>query len=200
MSRLLAMALLAGALIPACPVQASRDSAAFIESLRDQDDARRRQADVPAFLRQPVPGIHNDAWVQRLTRKSQMASAHRKKTPQALYFVSFSIPEEGLMRMLPEARALGIPAMVNGLIDNDFRKTAEAVFRITREKNTGGVQIDPTQFAKYGITSVPALVVTCGDRYDLIRGNIRLNAALERVAREGECASVAEALLRENQP
>lgn len=36
--------------------------------------------------------------------------------------------------MLPEVRALGIPALVNGLIDNDFRKTAEAVFRITREK------------------------------------------------------------------
>ena len=97
------------------------------------------------------------------------------------------------------ARALGIPALVNGLIDNDFRKTAEAVFRITREKNTGGVQIDPMQFAKYGITSVPALVVTCGERYDLIRGNIRLKAALERVAKEGECAPVAEAILRESE-
>ena len=101
--------------------------------------------------------------------------------------------------MLPEARALGIPALVNGLIDNDFRKTAEAVFRITREKNTGGVQIGPTQFAKYGITSVPALVVTCGERYDLICGNIRLKAALERVAQEGECAPVAEAILRESE-
>nr|WP_250855121.1 TrbC family F-type conjugative pilus assembly protein [Escherichia coli] len=85
-------------------------------------------------------------------------------------------------------------------MDNDFRKTAEAVFRITREKNTGGVQIDPMQFAKYGITSVfTALVVTCGERYDLIRGNIRLKAALERVAKEGECAPVAEAILRESE-
>lgn len=171
-------------------VCASQDSAAFIESLRDQNDMLRRQ---------PAPGKHNDAWIQRLTRKSQQASARSKKTPRALYFLSFSIPEEGLIRMLPEARALGIPALVNGLIDNDFRKTAEAVFRITREKNTGGVQIDPMQFAKYGITSVPALVVTCGERYDLIRGNIRLKAALERVAKEGECAPVAEAILRESE-
>lgn len=180
-------------------VCASQDSAAFIESLRDQSDMLRRQATVPEFLQQPAPGKHNDAWIQSLTRKSQQASARSKKTPRALYFLSFSIPEDGLIRMLPEARALGIPALVNGLIDNDFRKTAEAVFRITREKNTGGVQIDPMQFAKYGITSVPALVVTCGERYDLIRGNIRLKAALERVAKEGECAPVAEAILRESE-
>ncbi|MGD3056537.1 type-F conjugative transfer system pilin assembly protein TrbC, partial [Escherichia coli] len=41
--------------------------------------------------------------------------------------------------------------------------------------------------------------VTCGERYDLIRGNIRLTAALERVAKEGECAPVAEAILRESE-
>lgn len=198
MSRLLAMAL-TGALISACPVLASQDSAAFIESLRDQDDARRRQANVPEFLQQPAPGKHRDAWIQGLPRQSQTASQRRKPAPRALYFVSFSIPEEGLIRMLPEARALGIPALVNGLIDNDFRKTANAVFRVAREKNSGGVQIDPTQFAKYGITTVPALVVTCGQKYDVIRGNIRLKAALARIAKEGECASVAEAILRESE-
>lgn len=180
-------------------VCASQDSAVFIESLRDQDDIRRRQANVPEFLQQPVPGKQHDAWIQGLSGKSQMASQRRKPAPRALYFVSFSIPEEGLMRMLPEARALGIPALVNGLIDNDFRKTANAVFRVAREKNSGGVQIDPTQFAKYGITTVPSLVVTCGQKYDVIRGNIRLKAALERISKEGECASVAEAILRESE-
>ncbi|MBB2426512.1 type-F conjugative transfer system pilin assembly protein TrbC, partial [Escherichia sp. 11.1597] len=77
-------------------VCASQDSAAFIESLRDQSDMLRRQATVPEFLQQPVPGKHNDAWIQRLTRKSQQASARSKKTPRALYFLSFSIPEDGL--------------------------------------------------------------------------------------------------------
>lgn len=84
-------------------VCASQDSAAFIESLRDQSDMLRRQATVPEFLQQPAPGKHNDAWIQSLTRKSQQASARSKKTPRALYFLSFSIPEDGLIRMLPEA-------------------------------------------------------------------------------------------------
>ena len=42
-------------------VCASQDSAVFIESLRDQDDIRRRQANVPEFLQQPVPGKQHDA-------------------------------------------------------------------------------------------------------------------------------------------
>ncbi|HAN6527098.1 TPA: type-F conjugative transfer system pilin assembly protein TrbC, partial [Escherichia coli] len=36
-------------------VCASQDSAAFIESLRDQSDMLRRQATVPEFLQQPAP-------------------------------------------------------------------------------------------------------------------------------------------------
>lgn len=177
----------------------SADSAQFIESLRDQSDVRRYQAPPPAFLQPPRPSAQGNTLAQGLLQQQREASQRSKKQARALYFVSFSIPEEGLIRMLPEARELDIPAVVNGLIDNDMRKTAAAVFRITREKNTGGVQIDPTQFSRFGITSVPALVVTCGEStYDIVRGNIRLRQALERVASDGDCADTAKAILAEN--
>ncbi|EMW7203866.1 type-F conjugative transfer system pilin assembly protein TrbC [Salmonella enterica] len=180
-------------------VCASQDSAAFIESLRDRSDALRYQAPTPAFLQPPRPSVQGNALAQSLLQQQRTASQHNKKQPVALYFVSFSIPEEGLLRMLPEARSLNIPALINGLIDNDMRKTASAVFRLTREKNTGGVQVDPTQFARFGITTVPSLVVTCNDgAFDLVRGNIHLRQALERVAAEGECRETAKAILAEN--
>ncbi|EHG5641076.1 type-F conjugative transfer system pilin assembly protein TrbC [Salmonella enterica subsp. enterica serovar Chester] len=177
----------------------SADSAQFIESLRDRSDAQRYQAPPPAFLQPPRSSVQGNALAQSLLQQQRTASQRNKKQPVALYFVSFSIPEEGLLRMLPEARSLNIPALVNGLIDNDMRKTASAVFRLTREKNTGGVQVDPTQFARFGITTVPSLVVTCNDRaFDLVRGNIHLRQALERVAAEGECRETAKAILAEN--
>ncbi|EDR7594205.1 type-F conjugative transfer system pilin assembly protein TrbC [Salmonella enterica subsp. enterica] len=180
-------------------VCASQDSAAFIESLRDRSDAQRYQAPPPAFLQPPRPSAQGNALAQSLLQQQRAASQRNKKQPVALYFVSFSIPEEGLLRMLPEARSLNIPALVNGLIDNDMRKTASAVFRLTREKNTGGVQVDPTQFARFGITTVPSLVVTCNNgAFDLVRGNIHLRQALERVAAEGECRETAKAILEEN--
>lgn len=175
------------------------DSAQFIESLRNRSDALRYQPTQPSFLQPPRPSTQGNGLAQGLLQQQREAAKRSKKQARALYFVSFSIPEEGLTRMLPEARELDIPAVVNGLIDNDMRKTAEAVFRITREKNTGGVQIDPTQFARFGITSVPTLVVTCGEStYDIVRGNIRLRQALERVASEGDCALTAKAILAEN--
>lgn len=196
--------LITGALLSCIPSvmaqpERSADSAQFIESLRDQSDVRRYQAPPPAFLQPPRPSAQGNTLAQGLLQQQREASQRSKKQARALYFVSFSIPEEGLIRMLPEARELDIPAVVNGLIDNDMRKTAEAVFRITREKNTGGVQIDPTQFSRFGISSVPALVVTCGEStYDIVRGNIRLRQALERVASGGDCADTAKTILAEN--
>lgn len=195
--------LITGALLSCIPSVMARpdsrsDSAQFIESLRDQSDVRRYQALPPAFLQPPRPSAQGNTLAQGLLQQQREASQRSKKQARALYFVSFAIPEEGLIRMLPEARELDIPAVVNGLIDNDMRKTAAAVFRITREKNTGGVQIDPTQFSRFGITSVPALVVTCGEStYDIVRGNIRLRQALARVASDGDCADTAKAILAE---
>ncbi len=47
----------------------------------------------------------------------------RKDKPQqgAVYFVSFSIPEEGLKRMLGETRHYGIPATLRGMVNNDLK-------------------------------------------------------------------------------
>lgn len=175
------------------------DNQQFIESLRDKSDALRQQAPpqgIPTFDANR-PNV-NQPWIDSLKRQQQRQLADQEKPqPKALYFVSFSIPEEGLKQTLPEAQRLGIPAVVNGLKNNDMRQTAETVFRLVREENNGGVQIDPTQFARFGITVVPSLVVVCGDKHDVIRGTLRIKAALEKVVDRGACADVAKTLLQE---
>ncbi|MGO0476906.1 hypothetical protein ACTMJH_23315, partial [Escherichia coli] len=45
------------------------------------------------------------------------------------------------------------------------------------------------------IRSVPALVVFCSHGYDIIRGNLRVGQALEKVAATGDCRQVAHDLL-----
>ncbi|UCQ29569.1 type-F conjugative transfer system pilin assembly protein TrbC (plasmid) [Edwardsiella tarda] len=178
------------------------DNQQFIESLRDNNDALRYQAPhaVPGLTpANKLPAL-DEAWLNQLRKKQQAVLGQQEKPqPKALYFVSFSIPEAALIRMLPEAQQLGIPTLVNGLVDNDFRKTVETVFRLARETNNGGVQIDPTQFARFGIRSVPALVVVCGDKFDVVRGNIRLQRALESVVSQGECAEVARTMLEKGE-
>ncbi len=45
------------------------------------------------------------------------------------------------------------------------------------------------------IRSVPTLVVYCRQGYDVIRGNLRVKQALEKVVTAGDCRQVAAGLL-----
>ncbi|HII1970878.1 TPA: type-F conjugative transfer system pilin assembly protein TrbC, partial [Escherichia coli] len=101
----------------------------------------------------------------------------------------------GLKRMLGETRHYGIPATLRGMVNNDLKTTAEAVLSLVKDGATDGVQIDPTLFSQYGIRTVPALVVFCSQGYDIIRGNLRVGQALEKVAATGDCRQVAHDLL-----
>ncbi|ENL9263902.1 type-F conjugative transfer system pilin assembly protein TrbC [Salmonella enterica] len=136
-------------------------------------------------------------YLDDLVRK-QKSSQTEKTASGAVYFVSFSIPEEGLKRMLGETRRYGIPATLRGMLNNDLKATADAVLSLVKDGATDGVQIDPTLFSEYHVRSVPALVVFCERGYDIIRGNLRVKQALEKVATAGDCRQVAGEILQQN--
>lgn len=126
---------------------------------------------------------------------AQSTSMAEKDTFPAIYFVSLGIPREGLLPMLKDARRYNIPPTLRGLVNNDMRQTAAAMFELSKEDKDAGVQIDPTLFTQYNITTVPALVVTCPGHHDVIRGSLPLQQALEKVAESGDCAATARHLL-----
>lgn len=103
------------------------------------------------------------------------------------YFVSFSIPEPQLVLAIKSAEQLGIPIYLNGLIDNSMNKTAKAMLYLAQKHHVQGVLVDPTRFAHYGIQSVPALVKKCGNKFDVIYGNVEIKQLLETIEREGDC-------------
>ncbi|HAU5565818.1 TPA: type-F conjugative transfer system pilin assembly protein TrbC [Serratia fonticola] len=115
---------------------------------------------------------------------------------RAVYFVSLGIPEEGLLPMLADARRFGIPATLRGLLNNDFRQTAEKMFELSKKDKQAGVQIDPTLYQQYGIKAVPALVVTCGGKFDVLYGSLPVQQALEEVKQRGDCAGTAAQMLQ----
>ncbi len=65
------------------------------------------------MLETPPFSVQITISLDELVRKQQ-ASQDGKPRQGALYFVSFSIPEEGLKRMLGETRHYGIPATLRG--------------------------------------------------------------------------------------
>ena len=124
--------------------------------LREKPDHQLKAWAEKQVLENPLQRSDNH-FLDELVRKQQ-ASQDGKPRQGALYFVSFSIPEEGLKRMLGETRHYGIPATLRGMVNNDLKTTAEAVLSLVKDGATDGVQIDPTLFSQYGIRSVPALV------------------------------------------
>lgn len=134
------------------------------------------------------------SFIHKLAQQQQQAGQNKPDTG-AIYFVSFSIPEAGLQRMLAETRRYGIPATLRGLINNDMKQTVDAVSQLVQNGATEGVQIDPTLYSQHGITSVPALVVRCDKGFDVIRGNLKLEQALQKMVSDGDCGDVAQQLL-----
>lgn len=181
------------------PVKADSldDKRAFI----DQQQAKEqilRQLRAPLHLGSSPQSIDQD-WINQLAQQQQAAGPQsmEKKKPEVIYFVSSSIPSEGMRNILRDADRLGIPAVMRGLIGNDFRRTAAYIMELAQPENVGGVQIDPTLFKQYGINVVPTLVVTCGATYDRIQGNVKLDRALQIIAEDGDCKDVASRFLGE---
>ena len=163
------------------------------EKLRLNPD-RQLQQELEAQIKRSPLNRSDSQFIDDLLTK-QKASNQEKPAEGAIYFVSFSIPEEGLKRMLHETRQFGIPATLRGLVNNAMKTTADAVMQLVKDGVTDGMQIDPTLYAQYNIRSVPALVVRCQAGYDVVRGNIRVKQALEKVAETGDCAQTARTML-----
>lgn len=172
----------------------------FIERMQSAE-AQAQKIDVPDFIKQLKDNDvsrENKGFINNLQRKQQMQyQAAQKPQPSIQYFVSFSIPQNGLAIMLNNAAQFAVPVNIRGMINNDFRQTANTIFEMTKGSNKGGVQINPKAFRQYGITAVPALVVTCGNKFDRVSGDIRIDGLLRKVAEGGECADVARAALKE---
>lgn len=145
---------------------------------------------LPAEQQVLIDRLQGDIVSQQAARESG-----EKRTFPAMYFVSLGLPREGLLPMLKDANRYGIPATLRGLVNNDPRQTASAMFELAKEDKNIGVQIDPTLYTEYHITTIPALVVTCPGRFDVIRGSLPLKQALEKVAESGECAATAKQIL-----
>ncbi|UAL58209.1 type-F conjugative transfer system pilin assembly protein TrbC (plasmid) [Edwardsiella tarda ATCC 15947 = NBRC 105688] len=172
--------------------------------LKQQEDFAQRLRETPhpeleQWLKKQVQDNPLDAGNRRYLESlvQQQQRTGEKTAAGALYFVSFSIPETGLKRMLQEAGRYAIPVTLRGLVNNDMKQTVDAVSQLVQNGATEGVQIDPTLYSQYGINSVPALVVRCEQGFDVIRGNLRLDLALQKVVEQGTCAGEAQQILQQ---
>jgi len=136
-------------------------------------------------------------------QEQPLATSQDQKTgPQLYVFVSTSMPDITLKRLLVQASRINGSLILRGLVDGDMGKTKEKIMQLLEAdamgntKIDGGLSIDPTLFERFDIAQVPSFVVTntpaerCSKSgcpstdYARLSGDTTIEYALETIARE----------------
>ncbi|MBX9716592.1 MAG: type-F conjugative transfer system pilin assembly protein TrbC [Burkholderiaceae bacterium] len=117
--------------------------------------------------------------------------------PTLLVFVSFSMPEKALDRLVDQAARTGATLVLRGFVDDSLQKTVARVQRVIGTRKVG-FQIDPQAFDRFSITATPSFVLirdgavpapcaagTCFDNssYVLTAGDVSVDYALRFIQR-----------------
>ncbi len=117
--------------------------------------------------------------------------------PTLLVFVSFSMPETSLGRLVDQAARTGATLVLRGFVEDSLQKTVSRVQRVIGTRKVG-FQIDPQAFDRFSITATPSFVLikdgavpapcaagTCFDTssYALAAGDVSVDYALRFIQR-----------------
>ncbi len=106
---------------------------------------------------------------QAAAKQIETQSETNKKLNRLLVFVSFSMPQPMIKRLLLEAKALGAGVVIRGLVDNDIKKTYQTIKEMSDDPKQMsqriGLMIDPTLFERFSVQQVPTFVLVLEDFY-----------------------------------
>ena len=144
----------------------------------------------------PVPAEREAAELEPGVEAAPAAAAGG----EVIVFASLSMPEPSWREWSRQAARLGVPLVLRGVDRGGFAATAQRI-AARRPEGGAGAAVDPRLFRLFRIGHVPAVAVVPGGvppctspgcasdappPFDLVSGNIGLEAALEAIAREGE--------------
>ena len=143
---------------------------------------------------------------QEMSRAEGLASG-----PGLLVFVSLSMPQPTLQRLIDQAARAQASIVLRGFADGSLRTTVAQVQRLIGDRRVA-VQIDPQAFDRYAVTRVPAFVLvrdgarpvacaggSCAPSEIFLRtsGDVSLDYALEYMQRSApEFGPAADTFLK----
>jgi len=153
---------------------------------------------IPRLDRLPQPLQGRPVDVAAIARGFEAAGASAvgsvlEQGPQLLVFVSLSMPEGALRKLIEQAERTRAVLVLRGLKDGSMVKTAVAVRQLLGERKAA-LQIDPQGFDRFGVNQVPTFVLLrdgtqaqrCADAscvptssYATLAGDVTIEYALE---------------------
>ncbi len=137
----------------------------------------------------------NDIIDQMLTGfdKIKQSSCSSEKQDGLHIFISFSMPKTLLMQYDAIAKKIGAKLVLRGFKNNSFKETINYIQEISSQGIA--IEVNPVLFQKFSINLVPSFVLSDGDKFDKLVGNISINYALEKFNNSGDLAQNAKIYL-----
>ncbi|WP_256081033.1 type-F conjugative transfer system pilin assembly protein TrbC [Massilia sp. YIM B04103] len=153
---------------------------------------------VASQLPQPakVPAVDVAALASEYAATGQTAAAQALSGgPQLLVFVSLSMPEGALLRLVEQGARAKAVLLLRGLEGGSLVKTMAHVHKLLGQRQVA-LQIDPQAFDRFGVRQVPTFVLLreggkgqdCGagtcfapDAYLSVAGDVTIDYALEHI-------------------
>ena len=208
--------------IRARSAKSEQDATALVNEVERRGDAFRKDAqtvqavaleqmrtiDKANLPRGPAGAVDFDEMIHA-------ASANLKENqgtaPQFMVFVSTSMPEQALKRIIADTSAAGGVVVFRGFPGNSGKAFIAALSKVVeKDQQFASIGIDPRLFRAFDVTAVPTMVVSSSDftpcdgltckttppPFDRIEGNVTVRYALETFAGEnGPGALVARTAL-----
>lgn len=208
--------------IRARSAKSEQDATALVNEVERRGDAFRKDAqtvqavaleqmrtiDKASLPRGPAGAVDFDEMIHA-------ASANLKENqgtaPQFMVFVSTSMPEQALKRIIADTSGAGGVVVFRGFPGNSGKAFIAALSRVVeKDQQFASIGIDPRLFRAFDVTAVPTMVVSSSDftpcdgltckttppPFDRIEGNVTVRYALETFAGEnGPGALVARTAL-----
>lgn len=208
--------------IRARSAKSEQDATALVNEVERRGDAFRKDAqtvqavaleqmrtiDKASLPRGPAGAVDFDEMIQAASANLKEAQG---TAPQFMVFVSTSMPEQALKRIIADTSAAGGVVVFRGFPGNSGKAFIAALSKVVeKDQQFASIGIDPRLFRAFDVTAVPTMVVSSSDftpcdgltckttppPFDRIEGNVTVRYALETFAGEnGPGALVARTAL-----
>ena len=208
--------------IRARSAKSEQDATALVNEVERRGDAFRKDAqtvqavaleqmrtiDKANLPRGPAGAVDFDEMIQAASANPKEAQG---TAPQFMVFVSTSMPEQALKRIIADTSAAGGVVVFRGFPGNSGKAFIAALSKVVeKDQQFASIGIDPRLFRAFDVTAVPTMVVSSSDftpcdgltckttppPFDRIEGNVTVRYALETFAGEnGPGALVARTAL-----
>ncbi len=171
----------------------------------ERDIAATPARSMPRVDALPTPAVPADVDLGSITRgyapaieQALASGAALSQKPSLLIFVSFSMPEATLARLVDQAVRSSATLVLRGLTESSLKRTVARVQQLIGTRKVA-FQIDPQSFERFSVVQTPTFVliragaqpVSCGEAQCLsnesfvsVSGDVSLDYALEHIQRQ----------------